>query len=115
MARSNEPIFWSLFSAGGVVTALFSPVFIFLIGFGEATGRFSAARAYYRLCGLIPEPFAKILLFAVIVLPMFHWAHRFRFTLVDLGLRGLKRPIAVLCYGVAIAVIPVAAVVLWRL
>ena len=28
MAKSNEPIWWSLFSAGGVVTAFFIPVTI---------------------------------------------------------------------------------------
>ena len=32
MAKSNEPIWWSLFSAGGVVAALLVPVRIFLTG-----------------------------------------------------------------------------------
>ena len=33
---------------------------------------------------------------------LFHWAHRFRFTVVDLGLRASKRAIAVACYGSAV-------------
>ena len=32
MAKSNEPIFWSLFSAGGVVAAFFIPITIVLTG-----------------------------------------------------------------------------------
>ena len=117
MARSNEPLLWSLFSVGGVVAALFGPVIIVLIGLAGPLGLFSGEPgvAYDRLRDLVSSPIVRIALFVIIVPPMFHWAHRFRFTLVDLGLRGVRRPIAVLCYGIAIAVTLAAAIVLWRL
>ena len=38
MARSNEPAFWSLFSAGGVLTALVIPVLVVLLGFAAPLG-----------------------------------------------------------------------------
>jgi fumarate reductase subunit D len=51
----------------------------------------------------------------LISLPLFHWAHRFRFTLVDLGLKAAKGPIAIFCYGSALAGTVIAAFVLLRI
>ena len=51
---------------------------------------------------------------ALVSLSMFHWAHRFRFTLYDgLQLYHLAPLIAVICYGGATAVTLAAALVLW--
>ena len=42
MAKSNEPIWWSLFSAGGMVAAMIFPILIIITGilipFGLAGG-----------------------------------------------------------------------------
>jgi len=54
-------------------------------------------------------------LFVLIALPLYHWAHRFRFVLEDLGLHGLRMPLAVLCYGSAILGTVATLVVLIRL
>lgn len=117
MARSNEPLFWSLFSAGGAVAAFFGPVMVVLIGLAGPLGLAPEGRglAYDRLRDLVSSPIARIVLFVIIVAPMFHWAHRFRFVLADLGLRNLKKPIAVICYGVAIAVTIATVIVLRNL
>jgi succinate dehydrogenase subunit D len=117
VARSNEPLFWSLFSAGGAVAAFFGPVMIALIGFGGPLGLLPADRglAFDRLRVLVSPPIARVVLFVIIVAPMFHWAHRFRFVLADVGLRRLKKPIAVVCYGVAILVTIATALVLLKL
>ena len=32
MRRSNAPIFWSLFGAGGVLSALIGPMLVFITG-----------------------------------------------------------------------------------
>ena len=46
----------------------------------------------------------RLFLFALISLSLFHWAHRFRFTLYDgLQVKHLNELIATICYGGAIA------------
>ena len=117
MARSNEPLFWSLFSAGGVVAAFFGPVGILLIGLAGPNGWFGAdeAFAHERLRRLVSPAPVRVILFLLVALPMFHWAHRFRFTLADLGLRGRDKRLAFVCYGTAVAVTLIGAVVLARL
>jgi len=57
----------------------------------------------------------KLILFTIITLPLFHWAHRFRFTLVDVGLKSMSTFISILCYGGAIAGTIVSAVVFWNI
>jgi fumarate reductase subunit D len=108
MAKSNEPFWWALFGAGGMIAALFLPVTIVItcilvmINPAHAEG----------LRTLFAKPLVRLYLFVIISLPLFHWAHRFRFTLVDLGLKAAKGPIAVFCYGAAIAGSLIAALLL---
>jgi succinate dehydrogenase subunit D len=98
--KTIEPLWWSLFSAGGVVAAFLVPVHLFLFGLAIPLGWVSVSHA--RLLALVGQPVVKLYLFVLIALPLYHWAHRFRFVLEDLGLHGLRMPLAVLCYGSAI-------------
>ncbi len=111
MARSNEPLWWSLFSAGGVVAAFFLPITIILTGVAVPAGWLSER----ALLILVHHPLTRLYLFLIISLPLFHWAHRFRFTLVDLGLRGMGSVLAVVFYGAAIAGTLLSAWLLLRL
>jgi fumarate reductase subunit D len=114
MAKSNEPIWWSLFSAGGVVAAFLVPIHILLIGIAWPLGWLPGdALEFTKMQSLLSHPLTRLYCFVLISLPLVHWAHRFRFTLVDLGLKGINTLLAVLCYGAAIAGTVVAAVVLW--
>ena len=113
MAKSNEPIWWSLFSAGGVVAALLIPVHIILLGIAGPLGWLGDALNYGRMADLVAHPIVRLYCFVLISLPLFHWAHRFRFTLVDLGLHSINMLLAVVCYGAAIAGTLIAAQVLW--
>ena len=114
MAKSNEPIWWSLFSAGGVVAALFIPIHILLTGIAGPLGWLPAgALDYGKLADLVSHPIARLYCFILISLPLFHWAHRFRFTVVDLGVRGVDMLLAVMCYGAAIVGTLAAAGILW--
>ncbi len=54
-------------------------------------------------------------LFVVVFLSLFHCGHRIRHVLVDLGLKGASRLLAVLCYGAALAGTVITAVVVVRM
>jgi len=115
MAKSNEPIWWSLFSAGGVVAAFLVPVLILITGIAWPLGLLPGdALQFAKMQALLSHPLTRVFCFVLISLPLFHWAHRFRFTLIDLGLKNLHTLVAVLCYGAAIAGTIAAAVILWR-
>ena len=111
MAKSNEPFWWSLFSAGGVVAALLIPVTMFLTGIAIPMGWLTTD----GLRGLLETPLVRLYLFVIIFLPLFHWAHRFRFAVADLGLKGVDVLLAVVCYGTAFMGTVLAMVFLWRL
>src|ERR1700674_5551974 len=100
MAKYNEPIWGSLFSAGGVVAACLVPVLIVITGIAWPLGLLPAdALQFARMQALLAHPLVRLFCFVLISLPLFHWAHRFRFTLVDMGLKSMGGLIAVLCYG----------------
>jgi len=99
MARSNEPLWWGPFSAGMMIGALFVPAIIVLTFLLPLIRPDKAEN--FRL--LVDHPLTRIFLFVVISTSLFHWAHRFRYILFDLGVHGGKTVIAWLCYGSAIA------------
>ena len=106
--RMMEPFWWALFGAGGTVAALLVPIHLFLQGIAAPLGWVSISPTLFR------HPLVKLYLFVLISLPLYHWAHRFRYTLYDLGVKGMRQPIAVLCYGIAVAGTIVTAWILWR-
>lgn len=108
MARSNEPLVWAPFSAGMMVDALLVPALIVVTGILIPLGVYPGPD---RLQALVNHPVTRLFLFVVISLSFFHWAHRFRFTLVDIGLKAAGTAIAVLCYGAAVAGTVVAGLV----
>ena len=109
MARPKTPLLWFLFSMGGTLAAFLIPVHLFLFGLAFPLGWIKGP-SYDSLLALVRHPLARLYLFALISLPLFHWAHRFRYTLYDgLKLKHLTELIAVLCYGSALAGAAVAA------
>ncbi|MFQ5968373.1 MAG: fumarate reductase subunit FrdD [Acidimicrobiia bacterium] len=94
--RTTDPLAWLLFSAGGVVSAFLFPVTIVLTGLAIPAGLLSEE----SLLALIKNPLVRLYLLVLISLPLFHWAHRFRYALVDLGFGTLGRQ-KVLFYGTA--------------
>lgn len=101
MARSREPALWSLFSAGGMVTALVFPALVAVLWIAPALD-WIPELSFERAARLAGHPAARAALFVTLTLAFFHWAHRFRYTLYDgLQLYHLNRLIAVLTYGAA--------------
>ncbi len=100
MARSNEPLWWAPFFLGAGISAMLVPALIVITGILLPLG-FIAGPESFRL--LVDHWLTRLLLFIVISLSLFAWAHRFRYLLFDLGLKGGRTAVAVLCYGSAIA------------
>jgi succinate dehydrogenase subunit D len=114
MMSRITPLLWLLFSAGGTVAALLFPVHLFLTGLAFPLGWLEAP-GYESALGLLRHPVTKLYLFVLISLPLFHWAHRFRYTLYDgLQLKHLTQLIAVLCYGAALVGTAMAVHALWN-
>jgi fumarate reductase subunit D len=113
--RSNEPILWLLFSAGGVVSAMLMPIHLLLFGLAFPLGWLEPP-SYDSLLALVRHPITKLYLLVFCTLPLFHWAHRFRFTLYDgLQIKHLNELINALCYGGAVLGTGIAAYLLLRI
>jgi fumarate reductase subunit D len=99
MRRSSEPFYWSLFSAGGVITALLAPVLIIVVGFlvpGEQV-------AFHRLHEIVTNPVGRLVVFGLAFFTFFFSAHRLRHTLAEVGLKRFARPITLICNLAALA------------
>jgi len=113
--RSNEPFLWALFSSGGTVAAFLAPILLFLYGLAFPL-EWLEAPDYQRTMELVKHPIARLVLFVLCSLPLFHWAHRFRFTLYDgLQIKHLNEVITVFCYGGAIVGTILAGYILWNI
>jgi fumarate reductase subunit D len=113
--RSNEPFLWMLFSAGGVVSAMLMPIHLLLFGLAFPLGWLDAP-SHERLLALARHPVTRVYLLIFCSLPLFHWAHRFRFTLYDgLQIKHLNELINIFCYGGATVGTILAAYLLWNI
>jgi fumarate reductase subunit D len=110
-------MFWGLFSAGGFVAALLLPITVGILGIAFPAGWLpTEALSYERVVDLVSHPLAKLYLLGLVSLPLFHWAHRFRYTVHhQFGVHGLKGLVAAACYGTAVAGSALAVVVLLRI
>src|SRR5215831_9846736 len=101
--RRAEPLAWLLFTSGGLAAALLLPVLLVLFGLVFPAG-WVPAPAQPHLLSLARNPLTRVVLLGLCVLALFHWAHRFRYTLYDgLQLKHLSKLIIVGCYGGALA------------
>ena len=110
MKRSHAPIFWLLFGAGGMLSALFGPVLVFITGLAVPLGRPlpSTFMTYPRMMAFAQHWVGKGFLFAVVALFAWHAAHRIYHSLHDIHVHtGWAAKLA--CYGTAMVLTLVAA------
>ncbi len=107
-------LWWFMFANGGVLAALLLPVHILVQGIlGPLKIVPVVDRHYDTWVRILGNPIVKLYLLALISLSFFHFAHRLRFLLVDLGLPAARSvPAQVIFYGGAIVV---TAVTIWVL
>ena len=114
MKRSNAPIFWSLFGAGGMLSALIGPALVFITGIAAPLGLLPDLMSYRHALAFARNGAGKAFLFLVVSLFLWHGAHRIFHSLHDLGVHAGTLA-KLLCYGLAFAGTVASAVALLRL
>jgi fumarate reductase subunit D len=110
MKRSNAPVFWLLFGAGGMLSALFGSALVFLTGIAAPLGWPFGAQlmSYPRMLAFSQHWIGKGFIFAVVMLFAWHAVHRIYHSLHDFGVpTGMVAKLA--CYGAALAITLLAA------
>jgi fumarate reductase subunit D len=101
MARSNKPIVWGPFAAGGTLTAFLTPA-LMLLTLMAALGHAPEVLSYENFRAFSSGWIAKLVITGTVFLSLWSAAHRLRITCYDLGLRA-DTLIATLVYAVALA------------
>lgn len=113
--RSNSPIFWALFGAGGMLAALFGPAMVYITGLEAGSGLLLSPKVmdYATVQAFAQNWIGKLFLFAVASLFAWHAVHRILCSLHDVG---IHKTVAVktACYGVAMVITVVAGWALLR-
>ena len=110
LKRSNAPIFWALFGAGGMLSALLGPMLVFITGIAIPLGVLLPAdtMSYPKMLAFAQNWIGKGFIFAIIALFLWHAAHRLYHSLHDFGIHagtGAK----LICYGLALVATIIAA------
>lgn len=105
MKRSNAPVFWLLFGAGGMLSALLGTMLVFITGIAAPAGWLLPADllSYPRVLALAHHWIGKGFLFVVISLFAWHAVHRVFHSLHDIGIHA-GAAAKLICYGVALAI-----------
>jgi fumarate reductase subunit D len=100
-----EPLLWSVFSAGGFITAFLFPITVFLLFFAAPFGLWPTDPAAYPTFVVHwREPLVRLFFFVLIGGSLFHGTHRLKYMLVDAGLRspGVQALLDIILNAVAI-------------
>jgi fumarate reductase subunit D len=111
MARSDKPLVWSLFAAGGTLAAFLAPVLALLLLLASL-GHPPAVFDHDRMLAWSSHWIGRAAWLVVISLFLWHAAHRARITLHDLGLRQDAVVAAVVYLGAALGTLATLLTVL---
>ena len=82
---------WFMFAQGGVIAALLIPAHVLVQGILGPLGIVPVVdRHYDTWISILGNPIVKLYLLVLIAFPFFHFAHRLRYLLVDLGVPAAK-------------------------
>jgi fumarate reductase subunit D len=111
--RSNAPVFWLLFGAGGMLSALLGPVLVLVTGIAAPMGLILSpdTLSYAHVTGLAHSWIGKLFLFAAIALFLWHSGHRILHSLHDLRVH-VGPSVRLACYGIPLVATLVTAYLL---
>lgn len=87
MAKSNKPIVWGIFAAGGTVTAFVIPALV-VVTLLAALGQAPQGLSYASMHAFASHWLGKLVIFGIIFLSLWSSAHRLRITFYDFGVRA---------------------------
>jgi fumarate reductase subunit D len=102
---------WFMFAQGGLIAAVLIPVQILVQGVLGPLGVVPVVdRHYDTWISILGNPLVKLYIVVLVAFPFFHFAHRLRYLLVDLGVPAARSlPAQVVFYGGG-AVVTLAAI-----
>ncbi|MGL5947559.1 MAG: fumarate reductase subunit FrdD [Aeromonas sp.] len=104
MRRSDEPVYWGLFGAGGMVVAMLLPVLVLITGLLVPMGIMDVeSMSFERVSAFASSWFGALVILTIIALPIWHGMHRVYHGLHDLGIHTTKLHHYVF-YGIAFLV-----------
>jgi len=103
---------WFMFGNGGAIAAIFLPVTILVVGVLGPLGVNNWMEDSKHFAWTLGNPIIKLYFIVLCFLTFVHAAHRLRYALFDLGIRGATRALEWGCYGLAILATLAAAALL---
>lgn len=102
--RSHEPVVWGLFGAGGMLTALITPVMILITGLLVPLGILDReCFSYQKIAAFATTWYGAAIVLVLVALPLWHTLHRIYHALHDIGIKRSHWQ-SVFCYGFAFAI-----------
>ena len=113
--RSDEPVWWGLFGAGGSWFAMITPITVLVLGILVPMGIIDAeAMSYERVVTFATSIIGALFIIGTLALPMWHAMHRLHHGMHDLKIHtGVVGKIV--CYGIATLITAISAIFIFML
>ena len=97
-----EPIIWLLFGAGIMVGTILLPAYLLTVTLGQPLGLLpEGALSFERAHAIASNPIGRVVLLALIALPLWKGAHHVRSLSLDFSGQARDVVVAPLLYGLA--------------